>query len=97
MHHLRHTRCVVEFLREFFQQIEKCLAFAWRECRQHARLRPPRRFDEPLEHPLASRREPETSFPPVLGADKCAKLVEAIYSLEQVSDIRELRTFVQRT
>jgi len=34
---------------------------------------------------------------PVLGADKCAKLVEAIYSLEQVRDIRELRPFVQRT
>jgi 2-methylcitrate dehydratase PrpD len=34
---------------------------------------------------------------PVLGADKCAKLVEAIYSLEHVRDIRELRPFVQRT
>lgn len=34
---------------------------------------------------------------PVLGADKCAKLVGAIYSLEQVRDIRELRPFMQRT
>ena len=34
---------------------------------------------------------------PVLGADKCSKLVDAIYTLEQVDNIRELRPLLQRT
>jgi 2-methylcitrate dehydratase PrpD len=34
---------------------------------------------------------------PVLGADKCTKLVEAIYALEQVNNIRDLRPLLQRT
>jgi 2-methylcitrate dehydratase PrpD len=33
---------------------------------------------------------------PVLGADKCAKLVETIYRLEQVKNIRDLRPLLQQ-
>jgi 2-methylcitrate dehydratase PrpD len=33
---------------------------------------------------------------PVLGADKCAKLIEAIYALEQVRNIRDIRPLLQR-
>jgi 2-methylcitrate dehydratase PrpD len=34
---------------------------------------------------------------PVLGAQMCANLVAKIYALEQVKDIRELRTMLQRS
>ena len=34
---------------------------------------------------------------PVLGADKCSKLVEAIYTLEKVNNIRDLRPLLPRT
>jgi 2-methylcitrate dehydratase PrpD len=34
---------------------------------------------------------------PVLGAEKCAKLIERIYALEQVQDIRDLRPLLQRS
>ena len=33
---------------------------------------------------------------PVLGADKCSRLIETIYALEQVRDVRELRPLLQR-
>ena len=33
---------------------------------------------------------------PVLGAEKCTKLIERIYALEQVHDIRDLRPLLQR-
>jgi 2-methylcitrate dehydratase PrpD len=33
---------------------------------------------------------------PVLGAEKCTKLIERIYALEQVRDIRDLRPLLQR-
>jgi 2-methylcitrate dehydratase PrpD len=34
---------------------------------------------------------------PVLGAETGAKLVDKVYALEQVKDVRELRTLLQRT
>ena len=32
---------------------------------------------------------------PVLGAGKCAKLIDRVFALEQVKDIRELRPLLQ--
>jgi hypothetical protein len=32
---------------------------------------------------------------PVLGAEKCTGLIDRIFALEQVKDIRELRTLLQ--
>jgi hypothetical protein len=33
---------------------------------------------------------------PVLGAEKCSRLIETIYALEQVRDVRALRPLLQR-
>jgi hypothetical protein len=34
---------------------------------------------------------------PVLGAETCNELVEKVYALEQVRDVRELRPLLQRS
>jgi 2-methylcitrate dehydratase PrpD len=34
---------------------------------------------------------------PVLGAEKCTKLIEKVFGLEQIKDVRELRPLLQRT
>ena len=34
---------------------------------------------------------------PVLGSEICSKLVDKVFSLEQIKDIRELRPLLQRS
>jgi hypothetical protein len=34
---------------------------------------------------------------PVLGADKCTRLIDQVLALERVKDVRELRPLLQRT
>jgi 2-methylcitrate dehydratase PrpD len=51
--------------------------------------------ENPMDHDeiVAKARDLIT---PVLGVEKCTKLIERIYALEQVRDIRDLRPLLQR-
>jgi 2-methylcitrate dehydratase PrpD len=47
----------------------------------------------PREEVVAKARD---LISPILGADKCAKLIERVLALETTNDIRELRPLLQR-
>ena len=53
-------------------------------------------YEDPLDRPEVAAKA-EDLMAPVLGAERCRSMIEKAFALDRISDIRDFRSFLQRT